>query len=203
MQAESFTAKNVGSDVYNNWQICDGSKLKIAKKEDTFKEINGNVVLTPDLSNKFIKGVTSKSNQGVSKDSKGNEFTGKIKLNANQIPKLNISGLDILASKINDSTKNMITKLNAEMASDKSIGSMFTNAYNHLNNNCKHINNLSVEEGGTHNHTINFFNNNFNEYGSTGEPCKGTALNASCGGTGGGFVDWAVDSDYLLVLDLQ
>ena len=48
----------------------------------------------------------------------------------------------------------------------------FTDIKNNLDKTCRNINNLTIGSGGGHNHTVNFFSNNFNEFADhSGEPC--------------------------------
>ena len=167
----------VDSSITDRWQLCDGSNLKYDSEET---EVPG--VKTPDFNNKFLKGGDYKNINNLKNTIL--EVTPGFFLQSNQIPLLNVSDFDKFTNKINLVNQNINNDLKTKFTDE------FNNIKKNLDTQCKQIqiDNLELSNDNSgHNHTINYFNNNFNEYGAEGEPCSGffgVIVNPKCGGTG-------------------
>ena len=163
--------------ISTSWQICNGSALKYKDTTRTV-QLNEQDVDTPDLRGKFIKGVGSV-------DAIGDSGTGRITLAASNIPEVPLTDNSVtnLENVINNSGRNVATAFNDYKATDDNL---FSQLQVNANRTCNHLRDLSLGSG-AHDHTINFFNDDFNEYGGYGEACPRPG-HASCGGPGPGGV---------------
>ena len=115
-------------------------------------------VNTPNLTNLFIKGTNSDdSNRTQQSLSSAN---GSIKINNQNIPNMNLpaNSFSDLEANFNSNLTTLRDSINNKLNAD------FTDIKNNLDKTCRNINNLTIGSGGGHNHTVNFFSNNFNEF---------------------------------------
>jgi len=159
------------ANVKNVWQICDGTQLYYAGEGNV--PVSG--VNTPNLVDKFIKG-TDDYNQIKNN---GDDVDGTLTLTADQIPQiqLNTNNLNSIINGANTSINNLKTNIeNSFNNSNGSVKSIINDIQNNERKICRNIKGLTINNNtGGHDHTINFFNDDFNEFGGHGEPPMGRA----------------------------
>lgn len=160
---------NLPSNVASGWQICNGQMLKFRGNPSTASDSQ---VRTPDLRNKFIKATDNHTQV------RANDGTGNVTLTADQIPNIaiNVGAVNNMINNFNTTIGNFRNGLNNSFNnSDGEVRSLITDIQNNERKICRNINNLRTTNDGGHDHTINFFNDDFNEYGGYGEPLPGRA----------------------------
>ena len=183
------------SYITDDWQICDGSRLLYEGKGKDGNDVEVNPPInTPIIDDFYLQGSDFTNKKNINKLNKTIiSIIPELKLSADQIPSISFTGVDTLLKKINDKSKTISTSLKTSL---ESIGEDIDS---NINKQCQHIKGFDIkkDEGG-HKHTVNWFNNNFNEYGIEGEPCTGNWWeDPKCGGTGDikEGVEWRVSDD--------
>jgi hypothetical protein len=182
----------------NNWQLCDGNQLYYAKNvgEDNV-DVEG--VKTPNLTDKFIKATDSNSEDETSDANVPVNQVVSLTINSSNIPNLNVVNSDTFLTNLNDNyITNLKTIKNAVNTNLTNLTSKFTHIQNNMNKNCRHINDkdfLFNDVNSGHNHTVNFYNDDFNEYGGHGEPCR--AGSQDCGHQGVSSGKWKLNNGSL------
>ena len=164
---------NLPANVKNVWQMCDGTKLYYAGEGNDAVE----GVYTPDLVNKFIKGTNVHDQVG----NNGDNVDGTLTLTADQIPEiqLNTNNLNSVINGSNTSINNFKTSIenvfNNSDSSD-SVNKIINEIQDNERKICRNIKGLTINNNtGGHDHTVNFYNDDFNEHGGHGEPSVGRA----------------------------
>lgn len=154
----------LSSSFTNLWQLCDGQQLLYAGSEN--RPVDG--VNTPNLTNLFIKG--SGGDNSNSGEQSSSTPSGSITINSDNIPYLTAQTnyFSDTAQQVNNYVGGLKQSINNKLNTD------FTGIKNNLNKNCRHINNIRIPDTRSgHNHTVNFFNTQFNEYADNiGEKCE-------------------------------
>ena len=178
----------------NNWQLCDGTQLYYAGEGND--AVDG--VKTPNLTDKFIK-ATDSNEDGTSGSTVPVNKVVPLTINSSNIPNFTVNNSNTYLSSLNDNIISKFKKIKDAVNTNlTNLTSQFFIIRNNMNKNCRHINDkdfLFNDVNSGHNHTVNLYNDDFNEYGDHGEPCR--AGSQDCGHQGVSSGRWKLNEGSL------